>query len=89
MPKVHVEVGNKLCNDTEIILPEDEQNTFSQGNSRPYTSHRVNRTVRPPFSDIENQLSAAVFDSDSVIQENSELLCNDQHDDSWQLRRAA
>lgn len=78
---------NEPCSDTEIILLKDEQNTVSQGNSRPYTSHRVNRTVRPPLSDIGNQLSAESFDSDLVIQENSESLCDDQDDDSWQLPR--
>ena len=83
LPNVHVEVENEPCSDTEIILPEDEQNTVSQAHSRPYTSHRV----RPPLSDIGNQLSAALFDSDSVIQENSESLCDDQDDDSWQLPR--
>ena len=85
LPKVHVEVENEPCSDTEIILPEDEENTVSQGNRRPYTSHRVNKTVRPSLSDIGNQLSATLFDSDSVIQENSESLCDDQDDDSWQL----
>lgn len=81
LPKVHVEVENEPCSDTEIILPEDEQ--VEQGNNRPYSSHRVNRTVRPPLSDIGNQLSAALFDS--VTQESSESLCDDHDDDSWQL----
>ena len=77
LPKVHVEVENEPYSDTEVYLDEDQNVEASVCSAR--------RMQNPPLSDIGNQLVAALFDSDSVTQENNNKTYCANQDDSWQL----